>query len=95
MIILSISETCYDIVKGDKFKNYIWRGKQRIVPTDSLIQRRSLGLHIFDRHNTFLKSHLLTTHSCTLHEVEHFCKSAYMVWLYLFSTTETNKGTKT
>lgn len=58
-------------MKEDTFYSYIWKGKQRIVSTHSLNQRRLLGLHIFDSHTIFPKSYLLASHSFTLREVEY------------------------
>lgn len=81
-------------MKDNKFKNYIWRSKQRIVPTDALIQRWLQSLHVSDSRNAFphliyLLLMLVLFMQLNIYVVE----SVHVVWLS-FSTPETKKERK-
>ena len=81
-------------MKDNKFKNYIWRSKQRIVPTDALIQRWLQSLHVSDSRNAFphliyLLLMLVLFMKLNIYVVE----SVHVVWLS-FSTPETKKEKK-
>ena len=78
-------------MKANKFKNYIWRSKQGIVPTDSLIQSWLLSLHLSDSHNAFPHLiYLLLMLVIFMKLNSYVVESVYVVWL-TFSTPETKE----